>query len=818
MKLSTLLAIVFLLIGGMLAFMGGIAAVGALADLRDIRRTAALASAGATAVSATVAMSLERSVVQVALAFPDPIPEPFREIVTEQRRTADAGLADALGQVQNAQFLSTAPDYTAQTEASLGRVATMRAEIDALLALPRVERDAARANALPFELKEEVVNLRNATDLLRNRVGASTTVAGTLHSIQMRSWDVREFGGRARTYLAIATLNGETISAVDLAQMKLDKVRAEEAWDSLRNSMFGVDGLPAPLLREIDAAEELYFGSYMALVREIEAISQSTPPGEAPAYPLAFPAFFEQSNAALGAMETLSQNSGDALIAYWQDRQSSAWAIAIGSVGVAAFALLGLALIHRLLTVRVVGLLGAATRILTCLSKGDLDIEIRRKRPELREIQDLFATVAAFRTALLDARELEAENQRAAARQKQADAQQAELERDLATQRQTAAEKQVAETEARQARERQAATEIAAVVEACAAGDFSRRLDTKDKDGIFREICAGMNRIGEAADTGLGAVRTALDRMAAGDFGHRMPDTLDGVFSEIAHAVNETSDSLTEALARISASASRVDASSLEIAGSTEDLSHRTEKNAASIQETASELDQMTQAIGTATTAAETARSAIEHIAEMARDGNDVIAETVSAIDKIQSSSEEISKVLKLIDDIAFQTNLLALNAGVEAARAGDAGRGFAVVASEVRALAQRSSEAAQEIAGLVETSAGNVSTGVELVHRSGASLKKIVAGVEDATVKIHDIASAARETSIGISEISKATTALDRDTQQSTTVFRETTHAVQALRDEASSLYSAVAAFRLRAQAGASGTATTAQPERLAG
>lgn len=803
MRLSALLLIVFTFIGAVVTFLGGTIAYQTINELRDIRRGALLGEVETTAVSATVAMSLERSVVQVALAFPEPIPSSFRNLVDAQRDTADEGLETALRKIEGVDFLTTSSDYITQTRASLGRVNDIRAEIDAQLALPITERDAKRAYELPYELKKEVVNLKNATDLLRNRVSVSTKVAGALQAVQLRAWEVREFGGRARTYFAIATLNKAPINSVDLGLLTIDNARAEEAWKSLKNSIESISGISGEISREIAAAEEIYFSEYVPLISEIERISRSTEAAGSPNYPVSFDDFFAQSNAALGAMETLSLNSGAALTGYWQDREQSALMKTIASCAFAVLSLAGLIVTYLMMRVKVVGLLGATTRILTQLASGDLDIKIRKNRRELREIVELYGTVQSFREALEEAKRVEAEAKEEAARQREAKEREAERERQAIAERAALADKEKAEAQAQQEKERRAAAEIAKVVEACAAGDFSNRLSTNDKDGIFLEICDGMNRIGEAADAGLGAVRTALKHLANGDLTHRMPGGFEGVFSEIAETMNGTAASLTETLGKIAASASNVDTSATRIADSTSDLSARSEQNAARIEETANELEQLTQNVRSAATSAETARSFVEDIAAMAHDGNSVIEKTIEAMDEIQTSSNEISKVLRLIDDIAFQTNLLALNAGVEAARAGDSGRGFAVVASEVRALAQRSSEAAKEIAGLMDTSAGTVRSGVELVQNSGEALRKIVASVDDAAQKIRDIVSSTNETSTGIGEVSRATTELDKDTRQNAGVFTATKENATSLRAEATSLNDAVSAFQIEEAAG---------------
>ncbi|WP_444452427.1 methyl-accepting chemotaxis protein [Rhodobacter capsulatus] len=443
--------------------------------------------------------------------------------------------------------------------------------------------------------------------------------------------------------------------------------------------------------------------------------------------------------------------------------------------------------------------LRAVTAAVQELADGRTDISVPNAR--VSEVRSISAALESFRATILERQRLEVESAAAAEREDQARAAAAAQERAEIAERARKAEEERAAAAAAQEREHAAAQEIAAVVAACAEGDFSRRLRTDDKTGVFADLCAGMNRIGEAADEGLTAVRVALERLAERDLTHRMPSRFHGVFAEIAETMNRTTESLTGTLTDISVSATAVDTSAREIAGAADDLARRSERNAAMLEQTASALEQMSATVRSAANSAQTARSAVTAISTRAGKGHEVVSRAVSAMDEIKASSEAIGRILQVIDDIAFQTNLLALNAGVEAARAGDAGRGFAVVASEVRALAQRSSEAAREIARLIETASNNVNHGVGLVHDSGQALREIVAGVEDVAQKIAEIVTASQETATGIGEISNATTELDRTTQQNAAVFEETNAAVRSLQGEATSLAEAVAAFRLKGE-----------------
>jgi methyl-accepting chemotaxis protein len=198
-----------------------------------------------------------------------------------------------------------------------------------------------------------------------------------------------------------------------------------------------------------------------------------------------------------------------------------------------------------------------------------------------------------------------------------------------------------------------------------------------------------------------------------------------------------------------------------------------------------------------------------------------VVNDTVQAMNAIEASSRQIGNIIGVIDDIAFQTNLLALNAGVEAARAGDAGRGFAVVATEVRALAQRSEDAAKEVKAIISTSNQQVGAGAKLVDETGQALLRITEQVNSLNGLVRDIANAAKEQSAGLNQINETMNEMDQVTQPNAAMVEETTNASNSLASEASALARLIGAFKIDAPGAATPAAlpalTPATPQPLA-
>ncbi len=307
------------------------------------------------------------------------------------------------------------------------------------------------------------------------------------------------------------------------------------------------------------------------------------------------------------------------------------------------------------------------------------------------------------------------------------------------------------------------------------------------------------------------ALRHGLENLAEGDLTWRIsapfPDTYEQLRSDFNLAVSR----LQDAMGGVIDNAELIRGEAAEISNAADDLSARTERQAATLEQTASALDQLTSSVKSAADGAAHANELVDTARKNAEASGDVVRGAVDAMGEIESSSLQISKITSVIDDIAFQTNLLALNAGVEAARAGEAGRGFAVVASEVRALAQRSSEAAREINGLITQSSDQVKRGVDLVDRAGNALRGILDSVTEISQHVSEIAVSAREQSAGLGEINAAVNQLDQVTQQYAAMFEETTAASHALTREAETLTTSMARFETARDGGEAGTVVAA-------
>ena len=294
------------------------------------------------------------------------------------------------------------------------------------------------------------------------------------------------------------------------------------------------------------------------------------------------------------------------------------------------------------------------------------------------------------------------------------------------------------------------------------------------------------------------ALSVALDRLSAGDLMHRMEVEFPADYSKLKIDYNAALDKLRAAMRSIGQGAGTMHSNSGEISQAADDLSRRTEQQAASLEETAAALDELTNKVRRSAEGAQKAQELVSAARSKAEESGEVVRHAILAMSEIDSSAKQIAQIMSVIDEIAFQTNLLALNAGVEAARAGDSGKGFAVVASEVRALAQRSADAAKQVRALISSSSAHVGTGVQLVSDTGKALMGIIEGVAEINVQVQNIAISARDQASGLREVNIAVGAMDKVTQQNAAMVEQTTAASRTLTSEAEDLVTMVGRFRI--------------------
>ncbi|MDO5658116.1 MAG: methyl-accepting chemotaxis protein [Paracoccus sp. (in: a-proteobacteria)] len=407
------------------------------------------------------------------------------------------------------------------------------------------------------------------------------------------------------------------------------------------------------------------------------------------------------------------------------------------------------------------------------LSRGDTQIEIAGG-DRADEVGQIARALVRFRDSMIEREQLAAAMQDEQARSEAQRIARSDAERQAAEDKaRIAAEKQaadIAHAEAEQARLRAEADEAEARVEA--------------QRHVVRTLAA------------------ALEALAEGHLGHRITEPLPGEYEDLRRSYNSALEQLSDAIGAVGGRAGRINAELSALTESNANLIARAESNAASLEQSAAAIEQMTSAVKSASAAAQTARQIADEARSAAQAGGGDIERVVEAMRRIETSSKAISAIVEVIEGLSFQTNLLALNAGVEAARAGDTGRGFAVVASEVRALAQRSSEATKEIAGLIAASSGHVAAGVKLVDEAGGSLMRIVDSVMQISDHVKDISASASEQAVGLDEISTAIGQLDQATQASVGVVDQSAAATRALADESRELVEAVARFNTETEA----------------
>ena len=348
-----------------------------------------------------------------------------------------------------------------------------------------------------------------------------------------------------------------------------------------------------------------------------------------------------------------------------------------------------------------------------------------------------------------------------------------------------------------EARERVSAAEVTDLVNRLLAGDLGSRLAQDGKSGFFLELSQQLNRFAELLQSMMDEMALVTAALGAGDLSRQVQGDYAGLFAQLKDSTNAMAGLIGDFSARLAESAVAVKAASAEISAGSLDLSQRSESQAAALEETAATMQQITATVKQNADNAARADALSYNARDKAVASGEVVQGVIAAMRQIEQSAAKIGDIIAVMNEIAFQTNLLALNASVEAARAGDAGKGFAVVAHEVRALAQRSANAAKEIKSLIETSNGHVRSGAGLVEQAGGALTEVNAAIQGVSDIVGEIAAASREQATGLEQVNTAVSQMDEATQRNAALVEETAASAQALAHQSTELADLVGFFR---------------------
>jgi methyl-accepting chemotaxis protein len=338
------------------------------------------------------------------------------------------------------------------------------------------------------------------------------------------------------------------------------------------------------------------------------------------------------------------------------------------------------------------------------------------------------------------------------------------------------------------------------VVRAAADGDFSRQISTRFADAELNLLADGINDLVATVDRGLTETTSVLGALAEADLTRRMDGQYRGAFATLKSDVNKVANRLTEIVSQLRQASGSLHAATSEILAGSNDLSKRTAAQSTTIEQTSGTIKDVAQAVVQNAQRATDASQLAASLVKTAELSGEVMAKATESMDNITASSNQISTIIGLIDDIAFQTNLLALNASVEAARAGEAGKGFAVVAVEVRRLAQSAAQASADVKKLIERSAQHVQSGSRLVGDVGQKIEAIFASARSSSGLMDSIAAESRIQAASIGEVSKAMRTLEEMTQHNAALVEETNQAISTTEMQVADLDTLVDLFTIDA------------------
>lgn len=405
MKISRLISVALFFFGAIIVSKFG---YGLIQSVKDYRAVESLSTASAVKSSwneGTVALSLERSVMQVSLSVETRVPQDFIDIIEQQRRESDELFDEAQTQISSFPNVELASNFRSRVNASRAVVESLRSEVDVLMRLPKSERSKERSYAIPDAMKTEISKLKGYSELLNLENDMTSSTAIGLAGIQNKAWEVREFGGRARTYYAIATLNNTPVSNSEMVRIQLDSKRGVESWSVLKNLAQTLQ-LSEKMRSEIAIAEDLYFNKYVKSTQILDAAMRPIKGAPVGDLPIRFDEFFAISSEALDDVAELSDQAGSSLQDYWDSRRQTELVRLLFNFAGVLTALVLVPFVLLIVKKRISSRLEATTSALVAVSQGDLSQPSDLRDNDLVEIAALTRGIQTLKTRLAEAEEL----------------------------------------------------------------------------------------------------------------------------------------------------------------------------------------------------------------------------------------------------------------------------------------------------------------------------------------------------------------------------------------------------------------------------